>query len=274
MAHIDWLTIVGRRPAEGADYTVHSAYLTASEDLEARSATFREAFGNPMEWQIVKPRAPYSFARRSDDCTRTLYVHPLSAHYTLECSGQACQRAASVLPILLRDFADCLSRLDLAVDMETNVTPFSFDALTNPTRINTRSKMTSSTGETIYIGSRSSERFCRVYRYNPPHPRAHLLRAEFQLKGEYAKQCGAMIADGLTMGSIAAGLGKHFGFEHPCWQPDSVVQPLKVKSHAQSGQTVYWLTNTIAPLLKRMEREGKLDLEAWLDEYVREKRDE
>jgi len=268
MAHVDWLTIVGRRNAEPDDYSVNSAYLTASEWLEARSASFMEAFGSPLDYQIVKPRAPYSYARRSVDCTRTLYVHPLSAHFTFEASGQHCGRIQHLIPMLLRDFAPFLSRLDIAVDMETSVKPLEFDSQTNPKRVNTRSRLTSSTGETVYVGSRSSERFARIYRYNPPHPRAHLLRVEFQLKGDYAKGAGEAVADGVALNGLAAELGANFGFEHPVWKPDAAPVKLKVPSHAQSGNTVRWLTTQIAPLLRRLEREGKLDVQAWLDEYV------
>jgi hypothetical protein len=268
MTHVDWLTIVGHRTAEPADWTVHSAYITASDWLEARSATFREAFECPLDWQIVKPRAPYSYARRSPDNTRTLYVHPLAAHFTLEVSGAWCSRIPDLMPVILRDFADCLSRVDIAVDMTCATTPLAFDAACNPARIASRSRMQSSTGETVYIGARSSERFARVYRYNPPHPRSHLLRAEFQLKGEYAKACGRDVGDGTSLGAIAASLGRVFGFGHPDWQPDAQPSPLKVASHAQTGNTVFWLTNTIAPLLRRLQREGKLDIDAWIAEYV------
>lgn len=270
VSHIDWITIVGRRPCEPDDYSVHSAYLTASQWLEARSATFIEAFGEPMAWAIVKPRAPYSFARRADDNTRTLYVHPLSAHFTFEASGAHCSRIKPLVPYVLRDFADVLSRIDLAVDMETTVTPLEFDTATNPARINTRSRMSSSTGETVYVGSRSSERFARIYRYKAPHPRAHLLRVEFQLKGAYARALGAQVGDGEALNGIAAALGQTFGFQHPVWQPDAEPLPLKVQTHAQTGNTVFWLTNTIAPLMRRLEREGKLDVESWLNEYVRQ----
>ena len=271
MAHIDWLTIVGRRSPEPDDWSVNSAYLTATEWLEARSATFREAFGVPSDWQIVRPRAPYSFARRSDDCTRTLYVHPLATHFTLEVSGAHCGTIKDLMPGILADYADCLSRVDLAVDIETNTTPLSFDSLCTPDRVNTRSKMSSSTGETVYIGSRSSERFVRIYRYKPPHPRSHLLRVEFQLKGDYARALGQDAGAGASLVGIAAELGNHFGFHHPDWKPDAVPRPLKVKSHAQTGNTIHWLTTTVAPLLRRLEREQRLDVEAWMDEYVRKR---
>ena len=268
MAHIDWLTIVGRRSPEPDDYSVHSAYATAVNWLAERSEAFMGSFGSPLDWQIVKPRAPYSYARRSTDNTRSLYVHPLSAHFTFEATGQHCLKIADVMPVILRDYADCLSRVDLAVDIECKTTPLEFDLATNPAKVSTRSRLTSSTGETVYIGSRSSERFCRVYRYKPPHPRSHLLRAEFQLKGDYAKALGRQVADGEALNGIAASLGQHFGFGHPDWQPDANPSPLRVQTHAQSGNTVAWLTNQVAPALRRLQREGKLDVAAWIAEYV------
>lgn len=268
MSHVDWITVVGRREAEGADWTVHSAYDTATAWLEDMYPSFGEDIGRPRDWQIVKPRAPYSYARRSDDCTRTLYVHPLSTHFTLEISGQHCQLMGTRVFPFMEAFAAFLSRLDIATDMQTDVTPLEFDSQCDPERISTRSRMESQTGQTVYIGSRSSERFCRVYRYNAPHPRAHLLRAEFQLKGEYAKTAGMLIGSGVVPEQLAADLGNEFGFHHPVWKPDSQPVSVKVKSHAQSGHTVYWLNTTVAPLLKRLQREGKLDIAAWFDEYV------
>lgn len=268
MAHIDWLTIVGRRETGGEDWTVHHAYMTACEALVDNCPPFIEEVGNPMDWQIVKPRAPYSFARRTDDATRTLYVHPLASHFTLEISGQHCQRIPHAIPTLCESFAGQFSRIDIAVDMLTETTPKAFAKESDATRVKTRSEMVSTTGETVYLGSRSSARFARIYRYNAPHPRAHLLRAEFQLKETYANACAAEIAAGVTVNSIAAGLGAAFGFQHKCWNVGAEPTQLQVKSHAQSGQTVYWLTTTVAPLLRRLQRENKLDVAAWFDEYV------
>jgi len=269
MAHVDWITLVGSRSLQDGDWSVFAAYKTAVEDAIDRHPSFIEAFGFPPDWQIVKPRAPYSFARRSDDCSRTLYVHPLAGHYTIEVSGTHCK---TLTPAQWVDtclhWAGCISRLDIAVDMPCEVTPRQFAAGILSARVKTRSEFVSSTGETVYLGSRTSERYARVYRYNKPHPRAKLLRAEFQLKGAYAKEAAARLVEGEALNGIAAALGDHFGFNHPVWQPDSEPIPLKVSSHAQTGNTVYWLTNTVAPLLRRLNREGKLDVKTWLEEYV------
>jgi len=268
MAHIDWISIVGRRRVDEKDWSTTDAYVTASDWLYDLCPIFREAVGSPVHWQVVKPRAPYSYARRSDDCTRTLYVHPLSTHFTFEMSGAYCHKIPALMPTLLHDFAGYFSRIDLAVDMETTVTPVEFDAAVDAPRIETRSVMQSSTGQTVYIGSRTSERFARVYRYFPPHPRAGLLRAEFQLKGGYANALAEKVSEGVTLESLASGLGKHFGFTHACWSTRHVPQALHVQSHAQSGATIQWLTSTVAPLLRRMNREGKLDVEMWFEQYV------
>lgn len=268
MAHVDWLTIVGRRDTDGEDWTVNAAYVSAAQNLIDNSTTFMEVVGNPLKWQIVKPRAPYSFARRSDDCTRTLYVHPLATHYTLEVSGGFCQRITESIPHLCADFAGQFTRLDIAVDMETETTPFEFDDFVQTERYKTRSRLESSTGQTVYIGSRSSEKFCRVYRYKPPHPRHKLLRAEWQLKGQYANAFAEEIAAGVTIDSLAEGLARDFGFTHGAWEMREAPKMVRVPSHAQSGQTVAWLTQTVAPLLRRLEREGKLDVNAWFAEYV------
>lgn len=269
MAHIDWLTIVGRRAVDATQWTVAATYIEAVDWLRDESALFKAAVGNPHEWEIVRPRAPYSYAKRSADASRTLYVHPLSNHFTLEISGTHCQKMAMDMPEFLNAFWPSLSRLDIAVDMETGITPKEFDAAIHAPAIKTRSVMESSTGQTVYVGSRTSERFARIYRYFAPHPRSHLLRAEFQLKGDYAKAAGQAIADGTSIDSLAAGLGDNFGFKHPCWNERSTAPTkLSVPSHAQSGQTVFWLTNTVAPLLKRLEREGRLDVKAWLETYV------
>jgi len=267
-AHIDWLTIVGHRRTVDADWTLGAAYNDAVDTLVDCMPTFMEVFGSPLRYQIVKPRAPYSYARRSDDCTRTLYVHPLAAHFTFEVSGSFCSRNAEHMPAILRAFGGMLSRIDLAVDMDCAVTPLEFEAAIVGGASQTRSQFVSTTGQTVYRGSRTSERFARIYRYNPPHPRSHLLRAEFQLKGGYANALAKEASEGTSLDSLAAGLGQVFGFQHSVWSMAKNPVQLAVSSHAHSGATVYWLTATVAPLLRRLQTEGKLDTVRWFETYV------
>lgn len=269
-ARIDWITLVGRRQLTDSDLSVFAAYHDSVEAALDIQPTFKEVFGDPLEWQVVRPRAPYSFARRSDDNTRTMYVHPLASHFTIEVSGTYCAQLSSEWTDVLSAWEGNMSRLDIAVDMLTDVSPFEFEAAITDSAQKTRSQFLSGSGQTVYRGSRSSTRYARIYRYNPPHPRSHLLRAEFQLKSEHANATAHALASGISVNAIAAGLGQTFGFAHSCW--DLREQPISVKvpSHAQSGNTVHWLTNTVAPLLRRLDREGKLDVNEWFKTYVRE----
>jgi len=266
--HIDWLSIVGHRRVVDQDWTLGAAYSDAVETLVDSMSTFKEVFGDPLRYQIVKPRAPYSYARRSDDCTRTLYVHPLAAHFTFEVSGSFCSANAEHMPTILRAFAGQFSRLDVAVDMECAVTPLEFEAAIVGGASQTRSQFVSNTGQTVYRGSRTSERFARIYRYNPPHPRSHLLRAEFQLKKGYANELAKQASEGASLDSLAAGLGEIFGFRHSVWALAAKPVSLGMHNHAHSGSTVYWLTATVAPLLRRLQAEGKLDTARWFETYV------
>jgi len=183
-------------------------------------------------------------------------------------SGSFCSANVEHMPTILRAFAGQFSRLDLAVDMDCSVTPLEFEAAITGGSSQTRSQFVSNTGQTVYRGSRTSERFARIYRYNPPHPRSHLLRAEFQLKKGYANALAQEVSEGNSLASLAAGLGQIFGFRHSVWSMVKDPVLLTVPSHAHSGATVYWLTATVAPLLRRLQAEGKLDTVRWFETYV------
>jgi len=127
----------------------------------------------------------------------------------------------------------------------------------------------SETGETCYVGSQKSDRYARVYRYNEPHPRAHLLRIEHVFRKDYAKlvakQCvNADVAD------VAAAAGKAFGWAHPVWDVQAIqdCDISLVGERRDDGKTVYWLVNSCAPAFKRLVETGGInDAEAFLTRY-------
>jgi len=266
--HIDWMSITPPLQEAGEDWTIRDTTARAVNELTDRCGSFIEAFGSPLDYEPSSGRAPYAFSRRAADATRTLYLHPALPYFTFEASGTACQRAQQYMPALCGAYQGLFTRIDLAVDIVTDTTPSEFAAQANPPLIKTRSVMQSSTGETVYIGSRSSEKFVRIYRYNAPHPRAHLLRCEFQLKSKFANALARRVQDGVSLESLAAGFGLQFNFKHPCWGGLDAPNKIKVGSHAQSGNTIAWLTQTVAPLMRRLQAEGRLDVQAWIAEYV------
>jgi len=184
--HIDWLSIVDWLPLDLMDTNGMRRMYQCAEALADKDPLFIESFGWPMTYGIVKSRPPYALARRSEDSTRTLYVHPMASHFLFEVAGSFCTQHPDIVEAAAKRWAGNLSRIDVAVDFQTQVKPTEFAAAISETTVKTRSEFISSTGETVYRGSRSSDRFMRVYRYNHPHPRSHLLRVEFQLKRLYA----------------------------------------------------------------------------------------
>lgn len=46
--------------------------------------------------------------------------------------------------------------------------------------------------------------------------------------------------------------------EIKAWRPDRA-----------EGKTLFWLADTVAPLLARLQKEGVLDVQTWIDETVK-----
>jgi hypothetical protein len=163
-----------------------------------------------------------------------------------------------------------LSRLDLACDIETDTDPLSFTDNNEGKSVKAGGHFFSLDGITVYVGSRESERYARVYRYHEPHPRAKYLRVECVLRGDYAK-AGAkrIITDGLVSASLAA--NKPYGWKHPCWHPDSsTVRKITAPRSSQSeAKTLRWLVNVVAPSLARATLANVIDLDEFINEKVK-----
>lgn len=200
-----------------------------------------------------------------------LFLSPNIPHSLLEITGRGCERLSESPQSgqFLAAVSDRLSRIDVACDMLTDVRPGEFVAQRASGRFKAHSSFVSESGETEYIGSRTSNRYARVYRYNPPHERAHLLRCEFVLKAEDARETArAIMRDGLS--SVVVALGKSFGWEHPVWQPDDVdaaIIPVW-RPERKEGKTLYWLASTVAPLISRLHREGTIDVSDWTQIHI------
>ena len=114
----------------------------------------------------------------------------VNKHVFCEMSGTCCQRVFSTIDdnTLLASICDRCTRIDIACDIHTDVSPAIFCADRGTSHFKTSGLYTSESGETAYVGSRKGGRMARVYRYAPPHPRSHLLRVEIELKKDSAKQ--------------------------------------------------------------------------------------
>ncbi len=213
---------------------------------------------------------PFSAAIRAQDVSAALMWNHKLTHAIFEMAGTACMAASEsdlMIPIIAETMSSCV-RIDIAIDIPTRTTPVDFVNEGWNKRFTSTSLMRSQTGETIYIGSRSSERFCRVYKYAAPHPRAGLLRIEFECKGDEAKRVArAVVDDGSD--AVAAALVGVFGFRSQELAA-AVASPAELPPSARqggAGETVRWLYAAVAPALAREIAAGKVDPQHFWD-YV------
>lgn len=271
ISKIDWVSFIIKLDSafEGAS-TAHSRYIMAivqeafPEDI--RNALFNQPFAP------ARGRAPYSVCLRREDQFVSVYFGGKQAHILIEISGGGCEgltRHSQLLP-LIELVRPSLSRLDVACDLPVGTSPIDFVEEGYSDRFKSVSRMVSETGITCYVGSRDSERYCRVYRYNPPHPRSAWLRVEYVLKHENAKALAELIADvGFT--EVVARLGYTFQWKHPAWQPDKITEAAVSgwTPERRHGATVRWLIASVFPAMAKLAKDGTIpDMDAFLDTHL------
>lgn len=175
----------------------------------------------------------------------------------IEGAGVQQLREQKLLKRIIRQYSNRLTRLDVAIDWDTTVSPRDFSDSRDKTRFVSHAEITSETGETCYVGSKSSDRFARTYRYTEPHPRAGLLRCEFQLRKDNAK----LFAELLQSNSLSTLVGKllqTFGYTHPLTQQlRSTERLLSAPRSTSMGSTERWLFSQVLPACKKMIDNGQ-----------------
>lgn len=236
---------------------------TLTEAIEDAMGWTSEALGEYItSWELSSGRAPY---KQSYRCAEGIYIwfNVNISHALMEITGQGCDflRQHGLLESLLTRIQERVTRLDLAVDMTCDTTPMEFVEAGTSGRFKSRGHVQSPTGETVYLGSRTSERYCRVYRYAPPHPRHTMLRAEMVFKKQNAKMFVSNAVEcGFNYNALALGAGQIYGFEHASW--DLRGDEIALNSYTperRSGKTVMWLVSQVAPAFKKLVKEGVIE---------------
>lgn len=269
-SHVDWITFTMTMRYE--DET-ENAYSNAVEN--AFVGTFGEllvqgAFGGVWE-KKERSRAPYMDAWQIGSGFISLFASPTLSHCCVEISGQGCERLIEqgLLGEILAIISERVTRIDIACDIETSVTPTEFVAVLDHKRMRASGYQKSETGETCYLGSQKSDRYARVYRYNSPHPRAHLLRAECVFRREGAKVVAqACIDNGID--AVAEAAGQAFGFSHSIWDTKATqtVDLSVVAAERGAGKTIFWLVHSVAPAIQRLIADGTIrDPEKFIRDY-------
>lgn len=269
-AHIDWLSLVIRtKPLD-------PGYHPKDLPLRIRKAILNELGKEIVDAMIVTPvqrqhgRAPYRWGWTDEISKVTIWAGGDVDHFTIEIPGQACEhfRRLNLEELMLRRGHTLASRVDIAIDIQTGLTPIEIVDMRDMGRNTTSSTLNSTSGQTCYIGSMSSEHYARVYRYNEPHPRSHLLRVEAVSRRHRAKKLCQAIVDGGLHSTLATlwketGLPGILDFDNA----DMALSLNADRPERDGKNTVMWLSRQAAPAFRRMVQEGHIkDAEKFLRE--------
>lgn len=139
----------------------------------------------------------------------------------VEHTGAGCDHLheRGLLLPLVYEHCDNMTRIDIATDMLTDARPADFANRRRGMKTSAVGFQKSDTGETVYVGSRKSDRTCKVYRYDGNHPRKDWLRVEYTYKGKNAKIVGRLLrATGGDVEQIAISSGTRYDWLHEAWR--------------------------------------------------------
>lgn len=257
--HIDWLSIsIPSTRLFSRDFGDKGFILNAPEgtrEYKIGDWMLRQRKGLAED----SGRAPFKKSYRHKANGWTYYYSDTLPYSLIEISGVGCAVAAqnlSLLP-LIKDWQDKITRIDIACDFATDVTPLDFARMRDTKRFASGAEMRSEQGVTCYVGSRKSDRYARVYKYNPPHPRSGLLRTEMVCKGEKAKSAAsALVRDGLQ--AVTRALGEVFVWTHPLWTFDETTGETDISSPTDThqGNTERWLLTQVLAAIEKLHQKG------------------
>jgi hypothetical protein len=267
---LDWLSFSFFQEENHYDNdkeSIKAAFAHLCDNLPDGASDF---FRN-QKWEPGQGRKPYSVSLKNSDNGVSIFANAKLPHALVELSGRGCDLLSTFddAESLLASIADRVTRIDVACDIACDTDPIEFAEQRIPGRFKASSRVVSESGTTVYVGSKTSNRYARVYRYADPHPRSHLLRVEHVFKGEDAK---TMLAYWMENDSdaVSAQCSLMFGWQHGAWVTIPFDdEPLKAhRNERGEAKTIYWLYDTVAPVLARLHKEGKLSIAQFLNEAV------
>lgn len=211
-------------------------------------------------WSWRKGRSPYNV---SFHCPRgiTVFGNLSLDHALVEISGAGCRvlsEAGLMLP-LLKKAQGTSTRVDVATDIETGVRPTDFVDAGVSKKFRSRGVMVSETGETVYVGSKKSSRYCRVYRYEKPHPRHRYMRIEYVYRKEESRRAISRILHS-DVDTFAGGSAKLFDWGHGLMsEKKENIDMTAYRPERRSGKTLRWIIAQVAPAFKKLVREGVIE---------------
>lgn len=228
-------------------------------------AHVRDEFPHICDYVMSFPDLTPGRGRKMFDCSVrsevggfTIYWREGMAFTLFEFSGVGCSmlRKRKSLRDMIMLYADRVTRVDVATDIECSTTPDEFVQQRDQKRFKSGGYEKSESGTTYYVGSKKSDRFARVYRYNEPHPRAGRLRVEHVFRKAEAKQLAALMTAS-SLSSVVSAVGNTFGWKHEVWSGKRNDAKLKAAPREiNQGATERWLLTKVLPAIRRLIDEG------------------
>lgn len=258
--HVDWLSFTTklRNPITNLEFAEKAA-INSIEYLvgdELATQIFKESEG----WLIAGGRRPYQMGYYSKDVGCNVWFGGQDT-VLVEFTGSGCNwlRNAGLLLALMGKVQSRVTRIDIAIDLIGDLTPDVVVASLGNKRIKSRGEQITQSGHTIYIGSRKSDKFCRVYRYNEPMPRSDRCRVEYELKRSQAKTaCEYILANGIA--TAADSMSAYYKWELEEMQPEyEFISPMPTEYIERSdAKTMHWLITQCAPAFKKLVEKGAI----------------
>ena len=153
------------------------------------------------------------------------------------------------------------TRIDLALDIKTDVRPVEvFKRGFNPA-IKSLSQLTSQTGETVYLGSKKAEKYTRIYRYDIGD-RKDFLRIEQVYRRKSAKAISKNIVFFGVGYCIQQGLNS-LKLKHPIIpKVENHSEKLKSEKHKSSDvKKLHWFKHNVVPALRDLLVRGVISID-------------
>lgn len=269
---IDWLSFTVEMEVSQMQMSF-SIWERVGQKLGEQFPLAKRAFVDGYEWSPRAGRAPYNAATQRADNGVMAFAHQRISNALFEVGGIGLDALGSIEAELAvaSEVQSRLSRIDIAVDIFTETRPDEFAKVRGNDKFKAWSEAVSESGHTIYVGSKTSDRYARVYRYNTPHPRSQFLRVEHVLKAEQAKLAVKSIEEN-GLETFVAMLGNTFGWIHPDWTPEENTAEAAAawRPERRQGKTVAWMFGTVFPSMKKLIEEKALtcsDIREWFAQY-------
>ena len=220
------------------------------------------------------PRNGYTAAVTNDAGMLLQYADRLDMGTNLLCTGSALSAASELLPDFDGRLYDCLltsktvSRLDVAIDSKPGGMLPDLVRLCRAGHQITHAQRWSviegsEGGQTLYIGSRTSERMMRIYDKAAQMKDKPGLwdRIELEVKGDAALRLARALATHDRPDVIRGWINDFCRFNHPEWMKIMTDSDIHyAPSQRKTTDTREWLFYTVAPVIAKLHKQGDHNL--------------